>query len=68
MKQTQNQQILEFLKGGRNIDPIMALNHLGCFRLASRISDLRREGHNIQKDTVYNSDTGKHYASYYLVK
>ena len=67
MQQSQNKQILEFLKGGRSIDPIMALNHLGCFRLASRISDIKKMGYFIEKEMVFNSETGKKYASYRLI-
>jgi hypothetical protein len=66
MRQTQNQQILEFLKGGRSITPIEALNHIGCMRLASRISDLKKEGHDIKSEMVHSSDTGKKYARYWL--
>lgn len=34
------------------ITPLEALNHTGCFRLASRISDLRDEGYEIKKQMV----------------
>ena len=44
---TQSQAILEHLKAGKTISPIEALNLYGSFRLAARISDLRKEGHNI---------------------
>ena len=63
---TQTQEILEFLKSGRSITPLDALNHLGCFRLASRISEIRKMGYPIQKDMVTNPDTGKTFARYRL--
>lgn len=52
-----------------NIGALTALEALklyGCFRLASRINDLRREGHNITTITIENN--GKRYASYILEK
>ena len=66
MRQTQNQQILEFLKGGRSITPIDALQHIGCMRLASRVNDLRREGHDIKMEMAHNPDTGKRFARYWM--
>ena len=47
MKKTQKEVILSVLKSGGKISPIEALNWFGCFRLASRINDLRNEGHEI---------------------
>lgn len=61
---TQNQQILAYLEKGKVITPIEALNKFGCFRLAARISDLRKEGLNIA--TKIMTKDGKTYASYKL--
>lgn len=35
--ETQNAQILHYLKQGKTISPLEALNMFGCFRLAGRI-------------------------------
>ncbi len=53
---TQNQKLLNHLKAGRAIDPLMAQQKFGVMRLAARILDLRQMGHNIQsiKKTVHN--------------
>ena len=59
---TQNDKILSYLEEGKSISPMDALNHFGCFRLASRIHDLRSEGNLIK--TVRKS--GKKYAEYKL--
>lgn len=59
---TQNDKILSYLEEGNSISPMDALNHFGCFRLASRIHDLRSDGNLIE--TVRNS--GKRYAEYKL--
>lgn len=53
---SQNQQILEYLKKGKRIHPIGALKQFGCFRLASRIKDLRNSGHDIKGKMVTKSD------------
>jgi hypothetical protein len=59
---TQNDMILAHLKCGFSLTPLDALKMFGCFRLASRISDLKKEGHNITKKMVSNGE--KSYASY----
>jgi hypothetical protein len=54
MKQTQNEKLLEYLKAHpEGITPLEALNVIGTFRLAARVYDLRKIGHNIvEKDEV----------------
>lgn len=67
-----NQLIRQRLTEGGSITGMEALRDFGCYRLASRISDLRREGLNIEKtmETGINKVTGKPvtYARYYLSK
>lgn len=46
-KVSQCDQILSYLKDGHSITPIDALNLFGCFRLAARISDLKKRGNEI---------------------
>ena len=62
MKKSQNQLILEYLKRGYSLTPLEALNMFKCFRLASRISDLKKEYPRIEKTMVGNN--GKKFASY----
>ena len=59
---TQNQRILTYLKSGKPLTPITALNRFGCFRLAARIADLRKDGHTIFTETVTKNK--KAFASY----
>ncbi|MGJ1414113.1 helix-turn-helix domain-containing protein [Sphingobacterium multivorum] len=54
----------EYLQSGKSLSPLEALNMFNCLRLGARISDLRKEGHNIQ--TTYNKK-GKRYAKYILI-
>jgi hypothetical protein len=44
---SQNKQIADYLNKGKKLTTLDALNKFGCFRLASRINDLRNEGMNI---------------------
>ncbi len=61
-KSTQEQEILMWLKDGKGLSPIEALNVFGCFRLAARIFNLRRKGHSIR------TDRRNKYTIYYLEK
>ncbi len=47
MKATQCDKVLEYMKTWGSITQLEALRDIGCMRLASRISDLRKDGHAI---------------------
>jgi len=65
-KRSQNDMILDYLKSGKSITPLEALDKFGCMRLGARISDLRKRGHPIRSDNVVKN--GKRYAKYSLVE
>ncbi len=44
---SQNKKIADYLNKGKKLTTLDALSKFGCFRLASRINDLRNEGMNI---------------------
>lgn len=44
---SQCDMIIAYLKKGYSITQLDALNLFGCFRLASRVHDLRERGYNI---------------------
>ena len=44
---SQNQEIFDYLKSGHSITASYAVQHFRCYRLAARIYDLRRLGHDI---------------------
>ena len=50
--ESQNKRIAEYLKTGESITPLEALYQFGCFRLASRINDLKREGLSIKCEMI----------------
>lgn len=63
---SQNKKIAEWLKAGNSITAIEALNMFGCFRLASRITDLRQKfGLDIKSGRV-TTPSGKRVACYTL--
>lgn len=59
---SQNERIIKYLKTGKTLTPMNALNLFDCFRLAARISDLRRDGHTIYTNQI--SKNGKTFAGY----
>jgi hypothetical protein len=62
---TQTEHIRAHLQAGQDITPLEALDRYGCFRLASRIAELRAEGLDVQ--TLTDRQNGKAYARYRLV-
>lgn len=60
--ESQNKQIRKYLESGYSITAIDALNLFGCFRLASRIYDLKQQGMDIKSELVYKN--GKRFAQY----
>ena len=66
---TQSDMILKHMQTFGTITPIEALSEYGCFRLAARINDLRKE-HNIESKMIerVNQFGGKvRFAEYSLV-
>ena len=71
MKITQCEKILRHLKDYGSINPLEALGQYGIMRLASRITDLKRRGHLITKETKKSKNRyGEtvRYAEYRLIE
>ena len=71
MKSTQCDQIVDYMKQFGSINPLQALEDIGCFRLASRISDLRKQRYPIISVRVnYKNRLGeaKHFNEYRLME
>lgn len=62
--ESQNDQIKQWLLDGHSITALEALNRFRCFRLASRISDLKQQGLPIEKQMIDNGES--RFALYYL--
>ncbi len=64
---SQNKRILDYLQKGHWLTALKALELFGCFRLASRVYDLRKLGYEID-DKMVKLNSGKHVKSYWLKK
>lgn len=51
-KGTQSERILQYMEQFGSITQLEALQDLGCMRLASRISDLKKAGIPIKREMV----------------
>lgn len=49
---TQYSQILDWLKSGRTITPLEALERFGCLRLGARIYEMKRAGILVKREMV----------------
>ena len=49
----QTDMILRYMQDVGEITPVDAMREFGCMRLAARISDLRRDGHQISSRIVH---------------
>ena len=63
--ESQNKMVAAWLNDGNSLTQMGALKMFGCFRLASRIFDLRERGMNIVTEKVTLSN-GKRIAVYKL--
>lgn len=55
METNQKKKIIDYLKKNKSITPVDAMFDLGIMRLAARMSDLKKDGYNIQMEM----ETGK---------
>lgn len=63
---TQNENLLAYLVTGKAITPLKARHVFRVESLSSRVSELRRQGHDIQSQ-LKRDESGKVYAEYRLV-
>ena len=61
--ESQNKRIRAYLEAGGKLTQAQAYTMFQCFRLASRIHDLRDEGVNIDKEMII-TPSGKRVAEY----
>jgi hypothetical protein len=62
---TQNEKILNHLKKGKRLTALTALEIYGCFRLASRIYELKKKEYNIKTHTI-QLHNNKRVSVYYI--
>lgn len=51
-KATQAERVLSYMRDFGGITQLEALKDIGCMRLASRISDLKKQGYPIKGETI----------------
>ena len=71
MKSTQCDKVLEYMRTFGSITQLDALRDIGCMRLASRISDLRSQGHPIGrriKTSKNRYGDSVSFAEYYFIE
>lgn len=66
-KLSQKTKVLNWLKTGKALTPIQALERFGSFRLGALIHALRGEGHTITT-TLISNKYGNKYAKYKLIQ
>lgn len=64
-RSSQKLAILEYLKAGNRITPLVALDKFKCMRLGGRVFELKQEGYPIKRDMV-QVPSGKYVAEYRL--
>jgi hypothetical protein len=62
--ESQTKQIQMFLDQGKTLTSMEALTKFRCFRLASRINDLKKAGYPVAKRMI-EIDSGKKVAQYF---
>lgn len=65
---SQRMRILDYMKSGKKITSLEALQKFGCFRLASRISDIRNDMGIDVKDEFVLLPNGKRVKEYFIEK
>jgi hypothetical protein len=63
---SQADRILAYMKKGRTLTPLEALEKFGCFRLGARVWQLKKAGHDIRSRLV--DVNGKKVSRYLLVQ
>jgi hypothetical protein len=61
---SQNARILAHMKAGNGITGLEALHRFGCFRLPSRINDIKKMGHDVKREMI--EVNGKRVARYWM--
>jgi hypothetical protein len=50
MKATQCDRIIDYIKERGSITQLEALREIGCFRLASRMCDIKKQGYQVKSE------------------
>lgn len=67
---TQYDRIIEYMQKNGSITTLQAMLNIGCMRLSSRISELKKRGYNIKSEFVQDKNRygdKVHYKRYSLI-
>lgn len=64
--ESQNKRILAYLQRGLRLTQEKAIQLYKCYRLASRVNDLKNLGHDIKCEMQYNKDFGTKWGEYFI--
>ena len=62
---SQERKILFYMLRGNRITPLEALQYFQCERLAARIADIRKKGHDVKSEFV-TMPSGKRVKQYWI--
>lgn len=62
---SQERKILYYMLRGNRITPLEALQYFQCERLAARIADIRKKGHDVKSEFV-TMPSGKRVKQYWI--
>jgi len=65
-KESQEKQIINYLRKGNKLTSLEALTMFGCLRLSGRIHRLRNQGYFIMTNII-KTNSGKRIAEYELI-
>ena len=66
-ERTQREEIASYLRSGKSLTSLEALQKFGCFRLPARILELKQRGWDIQK-YMTPVGSGKRVAAYFEIR
>lgn len=52
MRNTQHKEILKYFKSHKTITPMEAFSHLGITKLATRVSEMKRNGYVFKQEMI----------------
>jgi hypothetical protein len=64
---TQKELVLNYLKSGRRLTVLKALNLFNCMSLSQRIGNLKSEGYPVKGEMI-RTKTGKYISEYHYQK
>ena len=65
-RMSQNSEILKYLQKGKTLTGLQGLEKFGTMKLATRISELKAQGHKIKSETITVGKEKKRVSKYFI--